>query len=435
MFRIITAAIGISVMVFAAGCGSTQHASKTSNTPTAGSVPSGSTLVIGEVNPFTGPQSADGGEMIAGCLPAMRLINQAGGVMGHKVSCVEADTHGDPVDAVPAVRQLLATHSNLVGVLGPGSSEAASVVPILNRAKMTMIAAPGQSAYDKSTYKYFWRILPPDDAEGYAMALWAHQKGYTRAASVFANNVAAQNNVPTLLAGAKKLGLKITINQSLAQDQTSYRTEIEQMLATKPQVIFQEADPQTSSTYFSELQQLHGSIPVIGTAGTLQAPWLQAVTRSLGKQWLNKNWVGIQPYAASSGPAWKIFDTTLIDPKTGVPGARSFTGDPWSFNDYDGFNIMALSMILNKSTSPAVYNSSLLTITAPGPGKTKVYSFKQGMQALKAGKKIQYIGAGGAILFNKYHNSSGAFQANTFGNGTLPTAGVMSIPQLAALTR
>ncbi len=392
------------------------------------------TLAIGEVNPFTGPQSADGGEMIAGCLPAVRLINQAGGVMGHKLSCVEADTHGDPVDAVPAVRQLLATHSNLAGVLGPGSSEAAPVVPILNKAKMTMIAAPGQSAYDRNLYTYFWRILPPDDAEGYAMALWAHLKGYTRAASVFANNVAAQNNVPTLLTGAKKLGLTITINQSLAQDQTSYRTEIEQMLATKPQVIFQEADPQTSSTYLSELQQLHGSIPLIGTAGTLQAPWLQAVSKSLGKQWLNRNWVGIQPYSATAGPAWTVFNQVLIDPKTGVPGAKNYTGDPWSMTDYDGVNIMALSMILSKSTTPLTYNSALMTVTQPGPGRTKVYSYAQGMQALKAGKKIQYIGAGGPILFNRYHNSSGAFQANNYGNGQLPTAGTMPIAQLAAVT-
>lgn len=427
MQRTVIIVAGLLATLLLNGC-SGSSGSATSSTSKTG------TLAIGEVNPFTGPQSADGGEMIAGCLPAVRLINQAGGVMGHKLTCVEADTHGDPVDAVPAVRQLLATRSNLVAVLGPGSSEAAPVVPILNKAKMTMIAAPGQSAYDRSTYTYFWRILPPDDAEGYAMALWAHLKGYTRAASVFANNVAAQNNVPTLLTGSKKLGITVTINQSLAQDQTSYRTEIEQMLATKPQVIFQEADPQTSSTYLSELQQLHGSIPLIGTAGTLQAPWLQAVSKSLGKQWLNQNWVGIQPYSATAGPAWTTFNKVLIDPKTGVPGAKSYTGDPWSMTDYDGVNIMALSMMLTKSTTPSVYNSALLTVTKPGAGKTKVYAFKQGMQALKAGKKIQYIGAGGPILFNQYHNSSGAFQANNYANGQLPSAGTMSIAQLATLT-
>lgn len=427
-FRCLFALPIIAVIVALAGYGSAAGRG-------AGGVAAASALVIGEINPFTGPSAADGGEMIAGCLPATRLINQAGGVLGHNLQCVEADTKGDPVDAVPAVRQLLATQSNLVGVLGPGSGEAASTVPILERAKMTMFAMPGQSAYDRSTYQYFWRILPPDDAEGYAMAVWAHQKGYTRAASVFANNVAAQTNVPTLLRGAKKLGITITINQSIAQDQTSYRSEIEQMLATKPQVIFTEADPQTSDTYFAELKQLHGMLPVIGSPVTIEGPWLQSVSKVIGRQSLNRYWVGVEPYAAQAGPAWQVFDKALLDKATSVPSAKDFTGDPWSLSEYDSVNIMALAMTLSRSTVPAVYNGSIMAITAPGPGKTKVYSYKEGQAALKAGKSIQYIGAFGPILFNKYHNSLGAFEAVSYSNGTLPQIGVISASALASVNR
>jgi ABC-type branched-subunit amino acid transport system substrate-binding protein len=392
-------------------------------------------LIIGEVNPFTGASAGDGGEMIAGCLPSTRLINEAGGVMGHHLSCVEADTKDDPVDAVPTVRQLVATHSNLAGVLGPGSGDSGPIVPLLNAAKITMFAAPGQSYYDKSKYKYFWRILPPDDAEGSAMALWAHLHHYKRAAAVFANNAAAQTNVPTLLKGFKKLGGKITINQSIAQDQSSYRTEIEQMLATKPQVIFTEADPQTSATYFAELKQLHGNIPVVGSALTLEAQWLQAVKHSMGASFLNHSWVGIEPYAAQSGPAWKVFSRALLDKKTGVPSAKDYTGDPWSLSDYDGVNIMALSMLLTRSTKPSVYNNSILRVTSPAKGATRVYSFKQGAAAIRAHKRIQYIGAFGPILFNKYHNSLGAFQGVSYGNGKLPVAGIMSTGQLASLNK
>lgn len=401
----------------------------------SGADDAGATLVYGEVNPFTGPQAADGGEMLAGCLPAVLLINDAGGIMGHKVRCVEADTHGDPVDAVPAVRQLLATQPNLAGVLGPGSSEAASSVPLLDTAHMTMFAAPGQSAYDRTSYQYFWRILPPDDAEGYAMALWAHLKGYTRGAAVFANDVAAQNNVPTLLRGFAKLGGTIVINESIAQDQSSYRAEIVRMLAAKPQVIFMEGDPQTDATYLVELKQLHGLLPLIGTAATLQTQWLQAVTAVLGKKDFQKYWVGVQPYAAPSGPAWQVFDKALLDRRAAVPQASAYVADPWSMTDYDGANIMALAMIATKSTSPAVYNAAILRITSPAPGATRVYSFKQGEQALLAGKRIQYIGAGGPILFNKYHNSLGAFESVAYGNGQLPELGFMSAAQVAALNR
>ena len=80
-----------------------------------------STLVVGEFNPFTGPDAAFGPEMNGGCVPAIRLINADGGVLGHHMSCVQEDTRGDPADAVPAAQKMMATETALVGVLGPSS--------------------------------------------------------------------------------------------------------------------------------------------------------------------------------------------------------------------------------------------------------------------------------------------------------------------------
>jgi ABC-type branched-subunit amino acid transport system substrate-binding protein len=58
-------------------------------------------LAIGAFNPFSGADASFGPEMIGGCEPAVRLINQDGGVLGHKVNCQAVDTRGDPADAVP----------------------------------------------------------------------------------------------------------------------------------------------------------------------------------------------------------------------------------------------------------------------------------------------------------------------------------------------
>ncbi len=94
--------------------------------------PSASTLVVGEFNPFTGPDAAFGPEMVGGCIPAIRVINANGGVLGHPMSCVQEDTRGDPADAVPAAQKMMATETSLVGVLGPSSDEALATVPLLN---------------------------------------------------------------------------------------------------------------------------------------------------------------------------------------------------------------------------------------------------------------------------------------------------------------
>lgn len=393
------------------------------------------TLVIGEFNPFTGPDAAFGPEMAGGCVPAIRLINANGGVLGHQLSCVQEDTRGDPADAVPAAQKMMATETSLVGVLGPSSDEALATVPLLNQGHVPMFADTGQAAFDHTSYAYFWRITPADDVKGYALALWAHKAGFTRAAAVFGNDAGAQSDVPTLVRAFTQLGGSIVYNKPVALDQSSYRSEIENMVAAHPQVIFTEVDPQTGATFLSELQQLHGLMPVIGTEVTLQAPWLKAVSSAIGPGAMAKYFEGMQPYAPPQGPAWQAYNRSLLASAAQVPKPSQWSNDPYSMTYYDGVNAMALAMIAAKSTSPAVFNKYIMQVTEPGSGKTIVNTFAAGKAALQAGKQIQYVGAGGPIAFNHWHNSTGAFEAARYVKGNLVLVGSVSAAQIAAISR
>jgi ABC-type branched-subunit amino acid transport system substrate-binding protein len=394
-----------------------------------------STFVIGNFNPFSGADASFGPEMIAGCQPAVRLIDAAGGVSGHDFTCLQVDTRGDPADAVPAANKLIATNSTLEGILGPSADEALATAPILDQAQVPMFVDTGQAYFDKTSLKYFWRITPADDVKGYALALWAHKVGYTRAAAVFGNDAGSQSDVPTLLKAYKKLGGKMVSNQVIALNQSSYRTEIEQMLATHPQVIFTEVDPQTAATFLSELQQLHGLIPIIGTEVTLQAPWLKAVTGALGKQAMSKYFTGMQPYAPTSGKSWSTYNAALLASKGSVPNPSQWSSDPYSMTYYDAVNVMALAMIAGNTTDRSKYNAFVTAVTEPGAGKTVVHSFAEGKAALRAGKKIQYVGAGGPIVFNAWHNSAGAFEAAHQSNGNVALVGEITASQIASLSK
>jgi ABC-type branched-subunit amino acid transport system substrate-binding protein len=398
-----------------------------------GSAPA--TLVVGEFNPFTGPDAAFGPEMVGGCVPAVKLINASGGVLGHQMSCVQEDTRGDPADAVPAAQKMMATESSLVGVLGPSSDEALATVPLLNQGKVPMFVDTGQAAFDHTADAYFWRITPADDVKGYALALWAHKAGYTRAAAVFGNDAGAQSDVPTLVSAFTRLGGTIVYNKPFALDQSSYRSEIESMLAAHPQVIFTEVDPQTGATVLSELQQLHGLIPVIGTEVTLQSPWLKAVNGAIGAAAMARYFEGMQPYAPPAGAAWQVYNRSLLASGSQVPKPGQWSTDPYSMTYYDGVNVMALAMIAAKSTSPATFDKFVTNVTEPGPGKTVVNTFTAGRAALKAGKQIQYIGAGGPIVFNHWHNSTGAFEAARYVQGNIKLVGAVSAAEIAALSR
>jgi ABC-type branched-subunit amino acid transport system substrate-binding protein len=390
-------------------------------------------LVVADFNPFSGADASFGPEMVGGCEPAARLINQAGGVLGHKLTCQVVDTRGDPADAVPAATKMLATTTNLVGVLGPSADEAAATVPVIDTAKIPMFADTGEAAFDHSKFVYFYRLTPADDVKGYALAQWAHNRGYTRAAAIFGSDVGAQSDVPTLLTAFKALGGTIVSNQKIALDQSSYRTEVTNMLSAHPQVIFTEADPQTDSTFLSEVQQLHGMLPVIGTETTLQAPWLKAVGGAIGTTQLARYFSALQPYAPSAGPAWTTYDHALLASGGSVPNPSQWASDPYSMTYYDGVNLMALAMLAAKSTTPADYAPRIVKLTQASPGAVAVTSFASGKAALAAGKTIRYIGAGGPIAFDQWHNSSGAYEAAVTIGGKTKILGVISAAQIATL--
>jgi branched-chain amino acid transport system substrate-binding protein len=417
----------------ALACGLTAGVATMTGGVVASAAPS--TIVIGNFNPFSGADASFGPEMVAGCQPAVRLINADGGVFGHHFSCVEFDTRGDPADAVPAANKMIATNSTLGGILGPSADEALATVPILEQAQVPMFADTGQAFFDKSSYHYFWRITPADDVKGYALALWAHKKGFTRAAAIFGNDAGSQSDVPSLVKAWSKLGGKMVDNVKLALDQSSYRTEIEQMLASKPQVIFTEIDPQTAGTFLSELQQLHGLIPIIGTEVTLQAPWLKAITGVVGQAAMAKYFTGMQPYAPTTGASWTTYNNALLASKSQIPQPAQWSSDPYSMTYYDGVTVMALAMLAAHTIHRGTYNNSIMAVTEPGNGKTIVHSFAQGKAALAQGKKIEFVGAGGVIAFNQWHNSSGAFEAAQQVGANVKVVGEVTANQIAVLSK
>jgi branched-chain amino acid transport system substrate-binding protein len=264
------------------------------------------------------------------------------------------------------------------------------------------------------------------------MAVYAYRKGYRRGAAIFGNDLSSQGNVPNLVSAFNKLGGTIVLNQQLALDQSSYRSEVQALIAANPDVIFTEADPQTDAAYLSQLQQLHGLIPVVGTQPTVQPPWEAAVGGAIGKANLAKIFAAAQPYAPPGGPAVDVFNTELLASSSEIDKPAQWQGDPYTETDYDAIIVMALAMIMAKTPDPAFYNQYIPQVVADVPGAVEVHSFKEGMDALAAGKKIKYVGAGGPIALDRYHNSTGAFQLVGYApDGSNPTLDIVSAADIA----
>ena len=104
--------------------------------------------------------------------------------------------------------------------------------------------------------------------------------------------------------------------------------------------------------------------------------------------------------------------------------------------DYDSVVVMALAATAAKSTSPSVYNKYITAVTTASSGAVEVHTYAEGVTALKAGKKIDYVGAAGVIDFNQWHNSGGGFEiAGYQPNGRPHLVATISAAQLTPLIK
>ena len=372
----------------------------------------GGPMVVGILAPFTGQDAALGPAYFAGCLPAVRSINAAGGVMGHKLSCKQFDTRGEPADAVPAARQMIASTPNLMMVIGCTSDEAASVVPILEQAHIPSFCMTGQSEFNKSSFKYFHRLVPPDEFDAYAMVgIALYYDHFKNAALVFGNDLGSQAFVEPARTALTKLGGKVAVNQALALGQPSYRTEVTQMLAAHPDVIFTEALGSTDATYLAEVKQLNGGkmIPVIGTAATIDPTWFKAVSDAIGVGDLLQYFQANDIQTTFSGPGYNEFKTNILASASDFTDAPKYVQHASTLHLYDGVIMTALAMTASKSTDPKVYNPWIFKVGNGTGGATVVNTYKQGVDALNGGKQVRLVGAGGQTNFNKWNNSQGGY--------------------------
>lgn len=371
-----------------AACGGSGGGSGSTNT---------SPVKVGVIGPFSGFEAFIGPDILKGVQVATDQINANGGILGRKVQIITADTGGDAVDAVPALRKLINV-DQVDLIVGPSSIEAEAVLPILQSSRIPDIIVGGTTQLDNLVSKYVWRSSPSDNLLGVAMAYYANQKGYTRAAMVFGSNESAQTLKAPVEDAFKRHGGSIVADVNLVPDQSSYRSEIEQLYAAKPQVVFTQVDAQTGATLFSEIKEIKGlGLPFIGTDVTGSSDFIKAITPGVAHQVLTS-----LEGSANGGAGTTEFNQLY---------KAKFNSDPVELADYgyDGLNVLALAADAAGSLNGDAVSAKMRTVANP-PG-TAVSDYATAYKALKANTKINYEGASGPMDFNDHNNVFGPFDA------------------------
>jgi len=377
--------VGVSILALVtAGCGGS-----ISTHPKAA-------VNVGVIAGYTGSYVSFSDDLLNGVKVASALIDAHGGIMGRRVHLIPINDGLDPVDTVPAIQKMLAT-DNVQLVCGLAALDYQAGLPVLNKAHMVSMSYIGPD-YGPVVMPYHWNMNPADDELGLAMAYYAHEKGVHRIAVVFDSSLGAQSIEPSVVSAARKLHLTIVAKPQVPETATSYQSVIQQVINAKPQMVLLQVEPAQAGAFFQQWQSLGaGSLPIVGTDVTIDQQWLQAV----GPAEI-AHVVSVEGETRTTSPFYKTFVSTWANV---IKQPFSYVG---SFM-YDGMTLAALAMEEAHSTNPRIYRKYISDVSQPGPGKTDVYSYEQGVKLLKAGKKIKYVGITGPLTFNKYHRPTGDY--------------------------
>lgn len=362
----------------------------------ASNIPAGA-VTFGDLHPFTGSYAAVGEASLQGMTVAQTEINAAGGILGHQLKLVHADTLGDPVDAVPATEHMVAL-DHPAAIVGPGGLEIGSVQKILDGDKIPFEFEGGDTAFDHTTDPMLWRDGPSDYNEGVAMALFAIHHGFKRAAFMMSSIATAQDFIPYISGAYKQLGGTIVANQTLDPGLTSYRSAVLKVIAAKPQIIFTQVEPPTAALMTQEFKQIDNlAIPFLATDLSANSTWVKAVTIPVAEQhiWSCEG-------ATATSPATPVFNKYF---KQKYPGQQPLPSANYA---YDATIVLALAIDKARTTNGPTFAKDIPLVASP-PGTT-VYSYAQGLKDIKAGMNINYDGASGSMDYNKYHNVFGPYQ-------------------------
>jgi branched-chain amino acid transport system substrate-binding protein len=388
--------------------------------------------------PYTGPDASFGSEASALCYTAINAINSGGGVLGHTFTCKSFDSTEDPADALPVANRMIASTSNLAMIYGPASVEPA-VEPVLNNAKLVHLSVTGDPRFDNQHSLYFYRLSPADDVTGTALAAYAIAHGYKHAAAVFTSDQSAQTSVPALRKAYPKLGGKFAADITLTPGQTSYRTQVSQVLSSHADAVIGETDPQTAATFLSEMLQLNNGklLPIITDSRAIESDWISAIIKVIGKPAFKKDVVAVSFNVPTTGPGYAAFTHNLATAPQSIPNRSSYRTDPFAQWYYDGIIISSLAMLEAKSTDSTKWAPYVMKIANGSPGAVVVHTFPEGKAAILAGKQIHYVGAAGNLVITATHNNAAPFAGFIYdGTGTgpaslLPTGGTITPQQLA----
>ena len=375
------------------------------------------TFRIGSLCPITGAGSPYGSGMQKAIEIAVAEVNAAGGAGGRKLELFNEDGQTKPDAAVLAAKKLIEVNK-VQAILGTWSSGVTlAVMPLTDAAgimEMNCSGAPAISTLD--TKDLVWRFQATNDRFGAAFAVIAEKRGWKRPATMAFNNASGIGNAEGFKKAWEKKGGKVVASVVYEPNRPSYRTELQQILAAKPDVIVTGSYVPDSTIILREWYQSGQEVKWI-LPGWAANPDL---VKALGNE-VVEGVISVDSVSNENAASYKALDAAY----------QKAMGKPVSTNVYasmcyDMVMCIALAMeAAGANATVAQVNGKIREVA--NPDGAMVYSFAEGRKLLSEKKKINYEGASSKLDFDQYGDVTPDFGVFVIEKGQLVRRDVVAI--------
>ena len=375
------------------------------------------TFRIGSLTPITGAGSPYGSGMAKAIEIATAEVNAAGGAGGSKLEIFAEDTQTKPDAAVLAAKKLIEVNK-VQAILGTWSSGVTlAVMPLTDAAnliQMNTSGAPAISTLD--TKDLVWRFPATNDRFGQAFAVIAEKRGFKRPATMAFNNASGIGNAEGFRKAWEKKGGKIVASVVYEPNRPSYRTELQQILAAKPDVIVTGSYLPDTTIILKEWFQAGQDVKWI-MPGWAANPDL---VKALGNE-VVEGIISVDSVSNETAASYKALDASF----TKATG-KSISTNVYAAMTYDMVVCLALAMeAAGPGATVLQVNAKIRDVS--NPEGTKVYSFAEGKKLLAEKKKVNYEGASSRLDFDQYGDVTPDFGVFVIEKGQLVRRDVVAI--------
>ncbi|RZL89509.1 MAG: ABC transporter substrate-binding protein [Variovorax sp.] len=350
---------------------------------------------IGILIPLTGATSQFGSTMSRAAQIAADEINAAGGVNGRRVEVVIEDDQSNPEAAVRAARKLIDV-DRVVAIGGSyASSVTSAIAPLCWDSKTVLATASGADSITKLPHQgYVFRTSPTVTLQGTRVGDLGVELGCKKMFFLGPQTPFAQSYIDIISgiftrAGGAGAGLIYEDKKS------SYRSEVDQALRTKPDVIVLGGYVPDTSVVLKDLYRAGYDGTRIGFSFGINQKLVEAVPAEVGE-----GAYSLVPSAAVTAGAYKRL----------IAKMKSDALDSYSCQVYDHVNLVALALASAPSgeTNGTTVRDHLRGVSQSAQGKV-VDSAADGLKLLSAGSRINFDGASGPLDFADNGDVKGVF--------------------------